>query len=252
VGEVNNMEHNQDTQFFVKHGYQVFKNVLDKNLLFNIKSYLTEEMNASLAEIQDDNDVENNDAKDHLCAGHFPLKVRLSTFLWEIPKQNNFQKVISALLNSSKLYMHMPPTARFVLPENVDASVPPHQDISYNKHLTDFVVIWVPLVDIDMNCGGVGIFENGHIKQELLKDQESEGFWLKGIDLHDNQIIHCKMEVGDVLALDKWVVHKSMPNHSRTPRLSIDYRFFGESSSSEKHYLDLQNMTIVAPKENTK
>ena len=54
--------------------------------------------------------------------------------------------------------MHMPPTARFILPGNSAAAVPPHQDVSYNHHLTDFITAWVPFHPIDEESGGVAVF----------------------------------------------------------------------------------------------
>ena len=37
-------------------------------------------------------------------------------------------------------------------------AVPAHQDVTYNKHLGTFCIVWVPLVEIDRSCGGMAVF----------------------------------------------------------------------------------------------
>jgi hypothetical protein len=104
--------------------------------------------------------------------GHFPLEVRLSENLWKIPYSESFYSIIKTILRSENVFMHMPPTARFVLPGNVYAGVPPHQDISYNKHMTDFITVWVPLVDIDEE--GAGRTKNTQLKAFLQNSGKGE------------------------------------------------------------------------------
>lgn len=253
-----------NTEFFKANGYQVFRNVLDKGLLAELKVFLSAEMDKSLNEIKAELGYEMMDDvyellkhRDRLealpggirqiLAGHFPLDVRLSPKLWDIPRQKKLRDIVELLVGDSEIFMHMPATARFILPGNSYAAVPPHQDVSYNKHMTDFIVIWVPFVDIDEVCGGVTVYDNANIKQELKTKNQEDGFWLEGIDTTGLKSHHCDMKVGDVLALNKWVVHASTPNRSDIARISIDYRFFGGSDSSAKHCLDLQSYQVINP-----
>ena len=51
-----------------------------------------------------------------------------------------------------RYYVHYPPMIRFKLADAPSSIVPVHQDIAYNRHLSDFITVWVPLVDIDDEC----------------------------------------------------------------------------------------------------
>src|SRR5690606_32029103 len=142
--------------------------------------------------------------------------------------------------------LHLPPTARFILPQNVHAAVPPHQDISYNKHVEDFFVLWIPYCKIDDHCGGVIVHKGTGQLPEQLQNFDRK-FWLQVVPDLGYEKIHCTMYVGDALLLNKWVVHESAGNTSDRIRYSSDFRFFCGPSS--KHYLDLKDWTVVAPKE---
>src|SRR5215470_9850639 len=150
----------------------------------------------------------------HVLRGHFPLSVRLGEELWRIPLHLADPPFLYDILGAKRLFMHMPPTARFVLPGNVEAAVPAHQDVSYNKHLGAFCVVWVPLVDIDGACGGMAAYPRSHGRGELV-------------------------------VMSNETVHESMPNRSERTRLSIDFRFFGDNSRSSKHFLDLAQRRVV-------
>ena len=60
----------------------------------------------------------------HILLGHFPLSVRLDEALWAIPLHLASRPFLHELLGAHKLFVHMPPTARFVLPGNDKAAVP--------------------------------------------------------------------------------------------------------------------------------
>jgi hypothetical protein len=187
-----------------------------------------------------------------LLTGHFPLDVRLSQALWAIPRDPQLQVLLREILGANKLFMHMPPTARFILPGNSAAGVPPHQDISYNAHMGDFVTVWVPLVEIDAECGGVTIFKGSH--QSQIAETELAGpVWLREITTSGYEAIDCvPMAPGDILVFQPRVIHSSMANVSSRMRLSVDFRFFGENATSTKHYLDLQSWQVTAPIPNDK
>lgn len=175
--------------------------------------------------------------------GQFPLETRLSEHLWDIPKEPRLRAIIEDALGSDHLFMHMPPMARKVEPENLLASVPAHQDIAYNKHLPPFVTVWVPLVDIDGECGGVSVFEGKRDAQRVAHGPH----WLEALPTEG--LIHHRsppMRTGDILIFDSLTVHQSEPNTSSHPRLSVDYRFFAEPRS-DKHFLDMQAWRVVSP-----
>jgi hypothetical protein len=186
----------------------------------------------------------------HVLLGHFPLTVRLDQALWRIPLALAEQPFLYKLLGARKLFVHMPPTARFVLPGNERAAVPAHQDVSYNKHLGPFCVVWVPLVDIDRACGGMTVYPRTQGHGELFAGDTvapTEG-WIPGLDVAELARLELfPLAPGDVVVMGNETVHESMPNRSERTRLSVDFRFFGEGSRSSKHYLDLAERRVVAP-----
>jgi hypothetical protein len=186
----------------------------------------------------------------HVLLGHFPLAVRLSEALWGIPLHLAKQPFLYEILGTRKLYVHMPPAARFVLSGNTKAAVPAHQDVTYNKHLGAFCVVWVPLVKIDRSCGGMAVYPRTQGRGELFRGEAVAPFdgWIPAIDTSGLERVELQpLAPGDVVVMGEETVHESMPNRSAGIRLSIDFRFFGDGSRSSKHYLDLAERRVVAP-----
>ncbi|UZN08527.1 phytanoyl-CoA dioxygenase family protein [Leptospira santarosai] len=256
------------TDFFTENGYQIFENVIDLGVLEEVQRELQIDSHVSIKNAQKEigfstdnfvSDIENFKLKNNgkisslskstldAISGHISLETRLSPILQLIPFLDSVKNIVSLLLKSDNIFMHMPPTARFVLPNNINAAVPPHQDIVYNKHLSNFVTIWIPLVEIDDECGGVVVYEGSNLIYEKNVKNEKESFWLEGLDVSNFTSKHCKMKAGSLLALNKWIIHASMPNNSTRVRYSIDHRFFGELDNSSKHYLDLQIGKVISP-----
>lgn len=179
-------------------------------------------------------------------SGHFPLAARLSPRLWAIARSSRLQRVLRGLLGGDRLYMHMPPTARFVLPGNRRAGVPAHQDVSYNRHLASFITVWTPLVGIDEECGGVAVCPGSGSDPEHPVAADGP-FWLGGVPTGGRPMEHPHLAPGDALLLNPFVIHASRPNRSPRIRLSVDCRFFAAPGGSAKHHLDLQRWEVVAP-----
>jgi ectoine hydroxylase-related dioxygenase (phytanoyl-CoA dioxygenase family) len=177
--------------------------------------------------------------------GHFPLAVRLSERLW--PIATALRPLVAALLPAGRVAVHLPPVARFVLPRNARAGVPPHQDFRYNTHLPHFLTVWVPFVDIDERCGGVVVFDGP--RGDDLRLPAPDGPWLGGVATDGFMPRRLDLLRGDVLVLDDRIVHGSAPNLSDRFRISADYRFFDGAQRSRKHSLDLDSMTVILPAE---
>jgi hypothetical protein len=255
-----------DLTHFQTHGYQILPGVIDREVVRSLLTYLSADADDALTLLMADlrcNDVGTlcrriDDVaarpdfekvpkeQRQVMSGHFPLETRLSRTLWQVPKLSSVRGVLEGALRSNSLFMHMPPTARFVLPANRHAAVPAHQDISYNKHMADFVTLWVPLTRIDDECGGVAVFPGSGDPVERLKDPDQK-FWLKGVSTDGYPRVHCKMDAGDALLLNKWIIHESVANTSNRIRYSIDFRFFSDREQSSKHLLDMQNWRVIEP-----
>lgn len=258
-----------DVSKFRSDGFQIFRNVVPADVIEEVRSFLETKVIETMAPAKKEIGCKRDDefvnvigeiaagrrggvesltkpTRDAL-SGHFALDTRLSPVLWKVPYAERFLAMLKALLDSEKVFLHMPPTARYVLPGNIHAGVPPHQDISYNKHMTDFVTVWVPFVDIDDECGGVTMYEgSGHVA-EFPVDQRASDFWQQGVPTNGYRPLHCKINAGDVLVLNKLIIHGSTANRSNRTRISVDFRFFGERDSSTKHYLDLQQRKVIPP-----
>jgi len=263
-----------DVSKFLVNGYQVFENVVPLQVVQEVRSFLSRRISETLEPAKReigcsrDSDVVQvigdiaagrhgrgveslSKATRDALSGHFSLETRLSQILWKVPYSEKFHAIAKALLASDDLYMHMAPTARYVLPGNVHAGVPPHQDVSYNKHMSNFVTIWVPFVDIDDSCGGVTMYEGSGQAPEYSVEQASSDFWQQGIPTEGYRPVHCTMKAGSVLALNKWVIHGSTAIRSSNTRMSTDFRFFGASDRSTKHYLDMKRRQVVKPEQET-
>lgn len=255
-----------DLSPFREHGYQVARGLLDPAVVAEVGRFLAGEaeaataaMAASLGCAGREQVVEAIDRESRrpdfesiapdlrmTMSGHFPLQARLSPRLWALPRLPAVRAMLEALFNDTRLFMHMPPVARFVLPGNRHAGVPAHQDVSYNKHMSDFVTVWVPMVTIDEACGGVAIFEGSGAEPEHAMSKR-DGFWFKPVPSEKYKRVHFPMNVGDALLLNPRVIHGSMPNHSTRTRISVDYRFFGGADHSTKHVLDMQTWKVIEP-----
>ena len=251
---------------FHQEGFAVFRQAIPEILITEVLAWLEDQLQDTLLQLKEVLGVVSNDSipdaiQQYLIAskqeeadadlrnaisGHFPLSTRLGRPLQDLLKAAPFRKIISGLLPAQGHRVHMPPMARFILPGNRVAGVPAHQDISYNHHLSDFVTCWVPLVKIDKTCGGVRVYENTQHFDEQLNSLERD-IWLRPLTVKGLKYHEFEMDPGDLLAFNPYVIHQSMPNDSDRIRFSIDYRVFGSSVQSTKHYLDLDSWEVVAP-----
>lgn len=261
------------------HGFQIFREAVSSETIMSVKQFLEKELSHAIeiltpwgisslnsesghkaGELLAGNQSEwLEDSVKSLLAGHFPLSTRLSERLWELPKDSGLRSILNVLFRGQPISMHMPPVARFVLPENFGAAVPPHKDSDYNLHLSDFFTVWIPLVDIDSECGGISfylesgdqesVFESEARDSELNKDtNQTSKYWLPALSTNSYHRIICSPILpGDVVVFNQEVVHGSESNISSRTRLSIDMRFFTTNLVSKKHSLDLQEWRIINP-----
>lgn len=258
-----------DIDFFKQNGYQIFENVIPLEMIEEIRTILqndaTKSLHSAMREIGCDDESNVIDyiqritngtdltvsgltkhAKDTL-SGHISLQTRMNPALQKIPYHPTIQSILKALLNTSGLNMHMPPTARFILPQNIHSGVPAHQDIVYNRHMSNFITMWVPLVNIDEECGGVVMYEGSGNIPELPTNKGFDDLWFEGVPTEGFKPKHCAIQPGSALFLNKYIIHASKPNISGRVRYSIDYRFFESDAKSTKHYLDMQSNMIIQP-----
>lgn len=182
-----------------------------------------------------------------LLLGHFPLATRLADEIRPIAAQLGRSPLLKRLLDATTLNMHMPPMSRYVLPGYTPAAVPPHQDFSYNTHMSDFLTVWIPLVEITRECGGLVIYEGSqHACNEV---EHAPNGWLEAVDVSSFaglQLID--LEPGDAVLLSPRIIHASAPNVSQRMRISMDLRVFGAQTRSSKHYMKLDTLETISPR----
>lgn len=181
----------------------------------------------------------------HLLMGHFPLQVRLSERIRPLARHLGSSPLLKQVLGAEHLFMHMPPMMRYVPPHYTPAAVPAHQDSSYNPHLSDFVTVWTPLVQIDLQCGGMIMYEDSH-HLTLPVATEANG-WLTPVAT--DHLVRTQLdglEPGDAVILSPHIIHASAPNTSDRIRFSMDLRVFGEHATSAKHHMNLDTLEVRA------
>jgi hypothetical protein len=227
---------------FHDNGYQIIRGAIDSATIRMVGDYLRQELEVLRRE------GPRRGEESQVLSGHFPLAVRLSPRLWDLPRRPELLDIVERAIGAADVCMHMPPAARFIDPGNGVAAVPPHQDVSYNRHMPDFITVWAPFVDIDETRGGVAVYEGTQAQAEILDTLERD-VWLKPVNTDVGRRVACQpMAPGDILLLNQWIVHESIPNHSDKPRLSIDMRFFSKSKGSRKHHLDCRSWVVIDPR----
>ncbi|MEI7669888.1 MAG: phytanoyl-CoA dioxygenase family protein [Pseudomonadota bacterium] len=197
--------------------------------------------------LKDTSNIPINDQQ--VLLGQFPINIRLSDAIMPVAEFIGKSSLVQEILKSQNLYMHMPPMVRFVPPGYSSAAVPAHQDISYNRHMSNFVTIWTPMVSITDVCGGLVMYEGSQHLPEAITEEKRADSWLPPIDVSDykrNQLIG--LDVGDIVILSSRIAHESAANTSDKIRLSMDLRVFGEQETSTKHCIDLKKMEIIERK----
>ena len=240
--------------------FQIFRNVVQKDKVTPVLNYLKSEANKqyelmkavkesqSLSSLDEVNFSKISDAQRKMVTGHFPPEIRLHQSILNLGSSKDIIETVQTYTGWNEVYLHLPPMARFVIPDNSNAKVPIHQDIAYNKHLSEFVTVWIPLVSIDKNCGGV---KCAHDPGFAVEDPgvKDNGIWLEGLNKQNFEFQECvPMEPGDLLLFTKTTIHGSMENLSDRTRFSLDLRYFPSNIHSSKHYLDPKKGVIHAPK----
>ncbi len=174
----------------------------------------------------------------HFLTGEFDLETRLHPNLTRLLSTERCRDFVCSFLRVDRYYVHYPPMIRFKLADAPSSIVPVHQDIVYNRHLTDFITVWVPLVDIDDECGGIIVYEGSHLADVV--EHEGSGAWAHraASDLSKYPSHHVIMNAGDLLLFPPTLLHESAPHYSSRIRYSVDFRVFRHESETMKSYYD--------------
>jgi 1-deoxypentalenic acid 11beta-hydroxylase len=131
------------------------------------------------------------------------------------------------------IFVHRNTTLRYSLPNDDRRVTPPHQDNFFVGPNDDFRTIWIPIMDIEENVGGLSVAAGSHRRglREHVEHESVESYVLRGrkqkgvpLDTVDEPWLTVDYHPGDALVFHSHTVHRALPNRSRLVRLSIDAR----------------------------
>lgn len=175
----------------------------------------------------------------HYLRGEFDLETRLDARVVNLLATDSCKEFLCGFMGVEEYLVHYPPMLRFKMPDSPGSVIPSHQDAPFSAHLSDFFTVWVPLVDIDHEVGGVTIYEESQ-KAGVL-NHESSGPWEHGVDsekLKYNAVTP-ELNRGDALMFPSLLIHESAPQMSRERlRYSIDFRVIHKPEHTTKSYFN--------------
>jgi len=219
------------------------KNFLIKNKLLNIKS---------LINFQKELDLEVNklfrklmikkynklclDTKllileeiDHNFVSDLYSKIKKFKSLKDILKLKKLRNVLSELFKT-KFESHTS-AVRIDLPNNTNWNLTWHQESNYVGHNKKHVFMWFPILHSQNDIsGGLEIYEKFTnniypFKKIKKKNQQIQKVPLINISENDRNIKHVKLNLGDVLLFDKFLLHRSVLNSSFKAKLTCVLSF---------------------------
>lgn len=113
-----------------------------------------------------------------------------------------------------------------------------HQDWRSMQGSLNSVVIWLPLMDIDISMGALKIVPKSHLAGLVANDLEN-GFGYVSKELYpSDQFIDVEVELGDALIFSSFLIHESGENVSDFPRWSCHFRYndLKEKTFVERNY----------------
>lgn len=152
-------------------------------------------------------------------------------YVGPIAKVLKLSGILDALLGPTT-FLRLPPGARAVHPHHPAGLGPVHQDGARLRDLDNFVTVWVPFVEIDHACGGLGLYPDLGHTCEIPEGSH-------GIDVGSATPMPIYLSPGDVLIFHKWMPHGSAPNVSNRIRYSMDLRFYSTLHRMAKVAIDL-------------
>jgi ectoine hydroxylase-related dioxygenase (phytanoyl-CoA dioxygenase family) len=237
---------------FQKYGFLKCTDILDHLALDKAEEKLIDEKiffekNVTKAKTYGNNLSEEQEL---VTSGNVRTSTKGSRVFWEIlASSKKLRNVLSTILHSDNLYMHMYPTPRIIYNSESGALVPPHFDELYNSHLKNFVTVWVPIDAFNEDQGGLTVWPLSHHNTVKPESVNKEGNWLEPLKTEQFEKVELKCKKGDCIIMSSKLIHASRQNNTDTPRLSLDMRFFGSKNHTNKYYLDCQSWEVFPPDE---
>jgi len=152
------------------------------------------------------------------------------------------------------VFMYRNVDIRFALPNDAKHLTPSHQDHFFIRQTERFRTVWIPLMRIERNVGGLTVAARSH-HRGLLEHVEHEtaysyifrGRKQRGVPLESigQTWLTADYRPGDLLMFHSLMIHRALPNTSDRIRLSLDTRYQPLSEprtwQAEKTILELRH-----------
>lgn len=212
-----------------REGYLFFQDVLDKRAVADIKRDF---MNVLIGMGVIDKDAETpmwNGAD----LSNFPIKFEQlhEVKVWERfvanPRVNGFFR---DLLGEEPFWLPIVEYRIFppLLQPPADPFVGRHQDGFYNGDL-DCWTCWVPLVDVDLETGGLALASAQHKRGYLHDMSDAPQYPIPADAIPRDAWRRSSYRPGDVVVFNRWIPHCGLHNFTRQFRLSMDIRVMPKS-----------------------
>ena len=183
--------------------------------------------------------------KKKLLTGHFPLKFRLNIYKILLKEKTLINK-LKKILKTDNFFIYIPTMSRFSLPRCKLSLTPWHNDSAYTPQFQKFFTVWIPLVNVKKNKGGI-CFLNKNISVKKIKSKKNIFFSSFKLNEKPN-IKYFDCDVGDALIFNNKTIHKSLINTANNIRYSIDFRV-SDKRAMKKHCYSIQKKKILLPDE---
>jgi len=215
---------------FLAQGYLFFRDVLDRDAVLRAKQ--------DIVRVLQDQGIARRGETEPLWTGSGVERIDDNP-LYALDSCRNLLQLKTTCQFVEKIFgapvfMYQNTDIRFSLPNDQRHLTPPHQDHFFIRQTDRFRTVWIPLMDIDPQMGGLALAPGSHL-HGLLAHEESEtvysyifrGRKQRGVSSvsgsGDWLTIHYRP--GDLLIFHSLMVHRALPNTSDRIRLSLDARY---------------------------
>lgn len=112
---------------------------------------------------------------------------------------------------------------------------PAHQDWRSMQGSLNSVVVWIPLIDINMELGALEVLPKSHLRG-LLPTERDEWFrHVRSDCMDEEEFVSLEVEAGDMVVFSAFLVHRSGNNTTDSIRWSMHYRY---NDAAEQSWID--------------
>jgi 1-deoxypentalenic acid 11beta-hydroxylase len=157
--------------------------------------------------------------------------------------ESNDMRQFAERVFGQPVFMFKCTNIRYALPDDRLHVTPPHQDHFFIRANSEFRTLWLPLMEIDREVGGLAVAAGSHKRglrehheQENVYSYQMKGRKQRGIALEaiSEPWVTTDYRPGDILVFHSMMLHWALPNRSDRVRLSLDARC--QPEAAPKHW----------------